>query len=164
MDYDSLETYYIGRIVGSVIGTVVGLVILIIIAVCIRKRHNQEMVQQQQQQQQVYYQYPPGQQPPNMQVAPGQGASSVPVQQMQAPMQQMVAIPIPAGSAQLPQQPPQPGYYYAVLQPPQQAATPTASTPNSPVPQYQEQLHQQQLQQPQMGTSSNSPGSAKQQV
>ena len=28
MDYDSLETYYIGRIVGSVIGTVVGLVIV----------------------------------------------------------------------------------------------------------------------------------------
>ena len=28
MDYDSLETYYIGRIVGSVIGTVVALIIV----------------------------------------------------------------------------------------------------------------------------------------
>ena len=28
MDYDSLETYYIGRIVGTVIGSVVGLIIV----------------------------------------------------------------------------------------------------------------------------------------
>ena len=97
--------------------------------------------------------------PQNMQGVPVQAGATAPVQQMQVPTQQMVAIPIPAGSAQLPQQPPQPGYYYAALQPPQQVATPTGSTPNSPAPQYQ-----QYVQQPQAVASSNSPGSAKEQV
>ncbi|KAI9495922.1 hypothetical protein BDB00DRAFT_785880 [Zychaea mexicana] len=109
MDYDDIERYYIGRIVGSVVGAVVGLAILIIIAVCVRRRQKKELQQQQQQQQQqqIYYQpYLPGQLPP----PPPADAT-----------QQMVAIPIPPGSAQLPQQPPQPGYYYAVLQPAQQA-------------------------------------------
>ncbi|KAI9247716.1 hypothetical protein BDA99DRAFT_525826 [Phascolomyces articulosus] len=128
----SIETYYIGRIVGSVVGSVVGLIVLIIIAVVVRRRQKREL-EQQQQQQQIYYQYPPGvgqqQQllPQNMQTIPVQHGMAPPGSQpMATPTQQMVAVPIPAGSAQLPQQPPQPGYYYAVLQPPQQAMGGTA--------------------------------------
>ncbi|KAI8137627.1 hypothetical protein BJV82DRAFT_718038 [Fennellomyces sp. T-0311] len=99
-EYESqLHALFVGRIVGGVVGSVVGVAIIIGIFFYMRRRQRRLLQEQGQ----------------NPQASPYQtndvGSTTSP------PMTHMVAMPVPPG--QEPQQPPQPGYYYAMLTPQQ---------------------------------------------
>ncbi|KAI9247703.1 hypothetical protein BDA99DRAFT_525806 [Phascolomyces articulosus] len=127
-----LHALYIGRIVGSVVGSVVGVAILIGVFFYMRRRNKRRMAAQEQQQQ---GELPP---PPPMMMAHHDGSSGAPGT---PPMTHMMAMPVPAHEQ--PQEPPNPGYYYAVLTPPPQSAstpyTGSDSHLSMPVPPAHEQ-------------------------